>query len=144
VYYLYSQYGFDKGDIGRLFIAGFGSSMLFGTIVGSLADKQYARDSFSLFQCGFSLTNRLCCASSRGRKRACITYCISYILSCITKHSPEYRVLMIGRILGGIATSLLFSAFESWLVAEHNKVIHCHCLASCPQISLSLSVCLHH
>ncbi|KAJ3682140.1 hypothetical protein LUZ60_014713 [Juncus effusus] len=96
VYYLYSQYGFDKGDIGRLFIAGFGSSMLFGTIVGSLADKQ-------------------------GRKRACITYCISYILSCITKHSPLYRVLMLGRILGGISTSLLFSAFESWLVAEHNK-----------------------
>ncbi|VAH05311.1 unnamed protein product [Triticum turgidum subsp. durum] len=96
VYYLYSQYGFDKGDIGRLFIAGFGSSMLFGTIVGSLADKQ-------------------------GRKRACITYCITYILSCITKHSPQYRILMIGRVLGGIATSLLFSAFESWLVAEHNK-----------------------
>ncbi|CAN6463781.1 unnamed protein product [Victoria cruziana] len=96
VYYLYSQYGFGKGDIGRLFIAGFGSSMLFGTIVGSLADKQ-------------------------GRKRACITYCITYILSCITKHSPQYKVLMLGRILGGIATSLLFSAFESWLVAEHFK-----------------------
>ncbi|KAK1257423.1 hypothetical protein QJS04_geneDACA020096 [Acorus gramineus] len=96
VYYLYSQYGFDKGDIGRLFIAGFGSSMLFGTIVGSLADKQ-------------------------GRKRACVTYCITYILSCITKHSPQYKVLMVGRILGGIATSLLFSAFESWLVAEHFK-----------------------
>ncbi|KAK8966372.1 hypothetical protein KSP40_PGU013304 [Platanthera guangdongensis] len=96
VYFLYSQYGFDKGDIGRLFIAGFGSSMLFGTIVGSLADKQ-------------------------GRKRACVTYCITYILSCITKHSPQYKVLMLGRILGGIATSLLFSAFESWLVAEHNK-----------------------
>ncbi|CAA7396184.1 unnamed protein product [Spirodela intermedia] len=96
VYFLYSHYGFDKGDIGRLFIAGFGSSMLFGTIVGSLADKQ-------------------------GRKRACVTYCITYILSCITKHSPQYKVLMVGRILGGIATSLLFSAFESWLVAEHNK-----------------------
>lgn len=41
VYYLYSTYGFGKGDIGQLFIAGFGSSMLFGTIVGSLADKQY-------------------------------------------------------------------------------------------------------
>lgn len=59
----------------------------------------------------------------RGRKRACITYCITYILSCITKHSPQYKVLMIGRVLGGIATSLLFSAFESWLVAEHNKVM---------------------
>ncbi|XP_052196778.1 uncharacterized protein LOC127804059 [Diospyros lotus] len=96
VYYLYSQYGFGKGEIGQLFIAGFGSSMLFGTIVGSLADQQ-------------------------GRKRACVTYCISYILSCITKHSPEYKVLMLGRVLGGIATSLLFSAFESWLVAEHFK-----------------------
>eukprot|EP00268_Persea_americana_P011145 TRINITY_DN1466_c0_g1_i5.p1 TRINITY_DN1466_c0_g1~~TRINITY_DN1466_c0_g1_i5.p1 ORF type:complete len:463 (+),score=66.20 TRINITY_DN1466_c0_g1_i5:462-1850(+) len=96
VYFLYTTYGFGKGDIGRLFIAGFGSSMLFGTIVGSLADKQ-------------------------GRKRACITYCVTYILSCITKHSPQYKVLMLGRILGGIATSLLFSAFESWLVAEHNK-----------------------
>ena len=164
VYYLYSQYGFDKGDIGRLFIAGFGSSMLFGTIVGSLADKQYARPPASPaipfpysnpnpMWLGFSLTNRLWCASSRGRKRACITYCISYILSCITKHSPEYRVLMIGRILGGIATSLLFSAFESWLVAEHNKVTHCHCLASCPpdlpitvclSPSLNYRCCLHH
>jgi len=40
VYYLYSTYGYGKGEIGQLFIAGFGSSMLFGTIVGSLADKQ--------------------------------------------------------------------------------------------------------
>eukprot|EP00249_Psilotum_nudum_P003611 c17074_g1_i1 orf=407-1798(-) len=96
VYYLYSQYGFTKGDIGRLFIAGFGSSMVFGTIVGSLGDRY-------------------------GRKRASVTYCVTYILSCMTKHSPEYMVLMVGRILGGIATSLLFSAFESWLVAEHFK-----------------------
>jgi hypothetical protein len=28
---------------------------------------------------------------------------------------------MLGRVFGGIATSLLFSAFESWLVAEHFK-----------------------
>nr|KAJ0220358.1 hypothetical protein LSAT_V11C200055800 [Lactuca sativa] len=56
-------------------------------------------------------------------KRASITYCITYILSCIPKHSPQYKILMVWRILGGIATSLLFSAFESWLVAEHNKAI---------------------
>lgn len=29
--------------------------------------------------------------------------------------------MQLGRLLGGIATSLLFSAFESWLVAEHFK-----------------------
>ncbi|CAI9303693.1 unnamed protein product [Lactuca saligna] len=28
---------------------------------------------------------------------------------------------MVGHILGGIATSLLFLAFESWVVAKHNK-----------------------
>jgi MFS transporter, MFS domain-containing protein family, molybdate-anion transporter len=39
VYALYQHYGFDRGDIGRLFIAGFASSMVFGTIVGSLADR---------------------------------------------------------------------------------------------------------
>lgn len=55
-----------------------------------------------------------------------MTYCITYILSCITKHSPQYKVLMLGRVLGGIATSLLFSAFESWLVAEHFKVSGFH------------------
>ena len=39
VYALYQHYGFDRGDIGRLFIAGFGSSMVFGTVVGALADR---------------------------------------------------------------------------------------------------------
>ena len=66
------------------------------------------------------------CLINSGRKRASVMYCITYILSCMTKHSPQYKVLMLGRILGGIATSLLFSAFESWLVAEHFKVNHGH------------------
>jgi hypothetical protein len=30
-------------------------------------------------------------------------------------------VLLVGRLLGGIATSLLFSAFEAWAVAAHNS-----------------------
>jgi hypothetical protein len=42
VYALYQHYGYEVGDIGRLFIAGFGSSMVFGTIAGSMADQQYA------------------------------------------------------------------------------------------------------
>jgi len=99
VYALYSHYGYDKGDIGKLFIAGFGSSMVFGTIVGSAADKY-------------------------GRKKFALVYCVTYILSCVTKHSPDYWILMLGRFFGGIATSLLFSAFESWLVAEHFKRGH--------------------
>ena len=39
VYALYQSYNMTKHEIEILFIAGFGSSMLFGTIVGSFADK---------------------------------------------------------------------------------------------------------
>uniref|UniRef100_A0A7S2GQP7 Molybdate-anion transporter n=1 Tax=Octactis speculum TaxID=3111310 RepID=A0A7S2GQP7_9STRA len=96
VYALYASYGFSGPDIAHLFVAGFGSSMVFGTFIGALADRI-------------------------GRKHACVWYCITYILSCITKHFKQYYILMLGRILGGIATSLLFSAFESWMICEHNK-----------------------
>jgi hypothetical protein len=39
VYALYEHYGYSPAQIGQLFIAGFGSSMLFGTFIGALADK---------------------------------------------------------------------------------------------------------
>ena len=79
------------GDIGLLFIAGFGSSLVFGTFAGAACDRA-------------------------GRRRGCLGYVGSYALSCMLKHSPNYWVLMVGRLLGGISTSLLFSAFEAWMV----------------------------
>eukprot|EP00928_Gymnodinium_smaydae_P090123 TRINITY_DN73971_c0_g1_i1.p1 TRINITY_DN73971_c0_g1~~TRINITY_DN73971_c0_g1_i1.p1 ORF type:complete len:496 (+),score=84.57 TRINITY_DN73971_c0_g1_i1:46-1533(+) len=94
VYALYAAYGYQQDEIAKLFVAGFGASMVFGTFVGSLADRY-------------------------GRKRCAILYCICYALSCMTKHVNLYAVLMLGRIFGGIATSLLYSTFECWLVAEH-------------------------
>jgi len=57
-----------------------------------------------------------------GRKRAALIYCVTYTLGCLTKHVNNFWVLCGGRVLCGIATSLLFSAFESWLVSEHFKV----------------------
>ena len=96
MYALYQHYGYDRGDIGRLFIAGFGSSMIFGTFIGSMGDKY-------------------------GRRFAGFIYVAAYVGSCVTKHWSDYGVLMLGRVLGGIATSLLFSCFESWVVAEHFK-----------------------
>jgi len=95
VYALYESYGISSSDNAMLFVAGFGSSMVFGTIVGSMADKT-------------------------GRRKAALLYCLIYIVSCLTKHVSTYPVLMIGRVAGGIATSLLFSVFESWLVCEHH------------------------
>eukprot|EP00742_Colponemidia_sp_Colp-10_P000612 GILJ01000670.1.p1 GENE.GILJ01000670.1~~GILJ01000670.1.p1 ORF type:complete len:467 (-),score=77.70 GILJ01000670.1:169-1533(-) len=94
VYALYREYNFSPGTIGLLFIAGFGSSMVFGTIVGSAADKY-------------------------GRKMICVAYGVIYIIGCITKHFKSFEILLVGRVCGGIATSILFSGFESWMLHEH-------------------------
>jgi len=94
VYALYAAYGFKSHEIAELFVAGFGSSLVFGCFVGTFTDKF-------------------------GRKKCCILYCILYIISCMTKHFKVYSILMIGRVTGGIATSMLFSCFECWMVSEH-------------------------
>merc|ERR1719284_2091621 len=60
-------------------------------------------------------------ADAFGRKRATLAYCLLYIVSCLTKHCSLFPVLMFGRITGGMATSLLFSAFECWMVSESNE-----------------------
>ncbi len=39
----------------------------------------------------------------------------------LTKLSPDFNTLMLGRFLSGIATSLLFSTFEAWMVSEHHN-----------------------
>ncbi|CAF1505001.1 unnamed protein product [Adineta ricciae] len=96
VYALYESYGIEKHEIEILFIAGFGSSMILGTLVASLADKY-------------------------GRRRICLLYAILYGVSCVTKHFPDFRVLFAGRLLAGMATSILYSAFESWLNNEHRR-----------------------
>ena len=94
VYALYQYYGFSEGEVGKLFVAGFASSMVFGTFVGGLADQF-------------------------GRKLACLMYALTYSVGCVLKAFPSFSILMTGRILAGISTSLLFSAFESWLVSTH-------------------------
>lgn len=94
VYALYESYGYNQSEIGSLFIAGFGASLVFGTVVGSFGDKL-------------------------GRRRTCLLFGVLYSLSCVTKHFPSFYMLMLGRLLGGVATSLLFSSFESWMVSEH-------------------------
>jgi len=94
VYALYSDYGFEQKQIAQLFVAGFGSSMVFGSFVGSVADKG-------------------------GRRSFVIIFAAVYLASCITKHFKNYNMLMLGRLLGGVSTSLLFSVFEAWLIKAH-------------------------
>ncbi len=96
VYALYKSYGFTTSQTAQLFVMGFASSGLVGTFVGALSDKY-------------------------GRKKMCILFAVCYILSALTKTIPSFEVLALGRFLSGVATSLLYSAFEAWMVCEHFK-----------------------
>ena len=49
-----------------------------------------------------------------GRKKMALSFSVIYTFCCLTKLSPNYWWLFTGRIFGGIATSMLFSTFESW------------------------------
>jgi hypothetical protein len=63
-------------------------------------------------------------ASSMGFGTAvdrCLLYAVIYSASCVTKLFQIYWVLMLGRCLSGIATSLLYSSFESWMIREHSR-----------------------
>jgi MFS family permease len=94
VYALYKSYGYSLKDIGVLFITGFMSSAIFGTVISSWSD-QY------------------------GRRKFCLLFCVLYSISCLLKLSKSFSLLIVGRVTGGISTSLLFSVFESWMVSEH-------------------------
>jgi MFS family permease len=96
LYRIYSHYGFIDTQIAIIYVCGFIASILFGTASGYLAIK-----------CG--------------RKKACMFFCVAYSLCCLSKASSNYAVLIVGRVIGGISTSTLFSTFEAWYVYEHTQ-----------------------
>ncbi|KAF7883119.1 uncharacterized protein EAF01_011628 [Botrytis porri] len=97
VYSLYKdQFGLDEKIVALLFTTGFLSGGISGYFVGSFADKY-------------------------GRKSACLVFCLTYSLSCFSTIFPSTPILFVGRIFGGLSTSLMFSAFESWMVTEYHK-----------------------
>jgi len=93
MYTLYQSYNVD---ISTLFVTGFTSSAIFGTIVGMYVDIW-------------------------GRKLGCIVYLVIEVVVNVFEHFNNFPLLLAGRVLGGVSTSLLFSAFETWMVAEHRK-----------------------
>jgi len=96
VYAVYASYGYSKHESAMFFIVGFSTSAISCLLAGAYADYY-------------------------GRRTACITYCVLYILVCIVSHFKIFSMLMLGRILGGMASPLLFTAFEVWVVSEHEK-----------------------
>jgi len=81
--------------VGALFAVGFLTAATSAPLVGKWADKH-------------------------GRRQMCLAFCVLYALSCFTKLSSSLPVLFVGRSLGGISTTLLYSVFDAWMVHEHS------------------------
>jgi len=94
--HMYTLYLSYNVNVSALFITGFLSGAIFAPFLGSFVDKF-------------------------GRKNSCIVYCVLEIIINTLEHSHDFGILLFGRVLGGISTNLLFSAFESWMTTEHRK-----------------------
>ncbi|KAK0107667.1 hypothetical protein ONS96_003468 [Cadophora gregata f. sp. sojae] len=97
VYSLYKdQFGLPERTVAALFTTGFLSGGISGYFVGQFADRY-------------------------GRKTACLVFCITYSIACLSTLIPSVPALFFGRVFGGLSTSLMYSAFESWMVTEYHK-----------------------
>ncbi|KAH7928573.1 DUF791-domain-containing protein [Leucogyrophana mollusca] len=97
VYSLYrEQYGLPERLVAGLFVTGFMSAGLTAPLVGVWADQH-------------------------GRKKLCLVFCLTYTVSCACINLPIFPILFFGRIVAGISTSILYSAFESWLISSSNS-----------------------
>ncbi|KAL6707357.1 hypothetical protein ACN47E_004136 [Coniothyrium glycines] len=100
--YIYPIYKDEKAlseqTVAFLFMIGFVSAGISASFAGAFADRH-------------------------GRRSACLAFCVIYSLSCATLFTDNINILFLGRVLGGVSGTLLWSVFESWLVAEFNQLM---------------------
>jgi len=82
--------------VSKLFLVGFASTGIFGPWIGRFVD-------------------------TIGRKAGTLAFAVLYAIGALSTRSNVLGVLLLGRLAGGLGTSLLFSAPEAWLVGEHQK-----------------------
>lgn len=117
MYALYkNEKDLPESTVAALFTIGFVTAGISASFVGALADKY-------------------------GRRAGCLTFCVVYGVSCLSVLSSDLSLLFIGRALGGLSTTLLYSVFETWMIAEYHKrnLSDSLSLGSMFQISMTLS-----
>lgn len=116
---MYTLYKDEKGiaesTVAALFTTGFVTAGITASFVGSLADRN-------------------------GRRAGCLAFCLTYSLSCLSVLSNNMFILFVGRALGGLSTTLLYSVFETWMIAEYHKRDLKSCLSLGSMFSLSVTL----
>ncbi|KAK3811927.1 MAG: hypothetical protein J3Q66DRAFT_348889 [Benniella sp.] len=96
LYALYQSYGFVMYDIAVLFIIGFVSSAVFGTLVANTADVW-------------------------GRKRMALLFCLTSSTASMIRLTNNYHYLIGSHLLSGLSTALLYCVFEAWYISQHQR-----------------------
>ena len=86
----------NSEGVARLFLMGFGSTAVFGAAIGGLVD-------------------------SAGRKRGSLAFALMYTLSALSTRASTLPLLLGGRLVGGIGTSLLFSVRRRRAIRRRNS-----------------------
>ncbi|KAF7538837.1 hypothetical protein G7054_g2644 [Neopestalotiopsis clavispora] len=60
-------------------------------------------------------------ADKCGRRGACLTFCVIHSVSSLSVSFDQIEILVLGRLLAGIGITLLWTAFESWMISEHKR-----------------------
>ena len=89
MYAVYQARGLNHEETRCLFLVGYVSAALFGTCVAAIVD-------------------------TIGRKCGCLLFCVLYTVYALLHLHTSFWILFVARFVGGIASSLLFSSFESW------------------------------
>lgn len=96
--YIYTLYKDEKRlserVVAALYATGFVSAGASASFIGALADRY-------------------------GRRRFSLVFCVVYGLACVSMLADDLVALFVGRWLGGVGTTLMYSVFDSWMIAEY-------------------------
>ncbi|KAF9150617.1 Molybdate-anion transporter [Linnemannia schmuckeri] len=96
LYVLYQSYDFTMYDIAVLFITGFVSGAVFGTVIANTADVW-------------------------GRKKMALLFCLTSSIASLIRLSSNYHYLVVSHLLSGLSTALLYCVFEAWYISQHQR-----------------------
>ena len=94
LYKLYHYHGFLESQVAVIYVSGIVSNVLFTPMKEVVADRM-------------------------GRKKTAIAFAALYAFSSILATIPNFVLLVIGRVIGGVANSFLFASMETWYTHEH-------------------------
>ncbi|KAK1439028.1 hypothetical protein QVD17_04843 [Tagetes erecta] len=97
--YEMAYFGVSKDQMLSFLVIGSASALLIGTVLGMVSDLI-------------------------GRKKVCLMFCILHLFVAVWKRIVSHPSIWLASVCLSIASSIFLFGFETWMVAEHDKLGH--------------------